>query len=164
MVRLFILVLFLICCSSCSHTNPSPEVKTFVQSLKDQYEPHDPFYSQVYERYITSVEIVYQKNLKSEKFRSYLDSLNNNYQILAHQKSALPGLYKQQTGREVASVDKKDYELFATREMTALSDKLFTARELKIKDEVGEKTYEDLRANYAKFAEKENATQFAFPL
>ena len=83
--------------------------------------------------------------------------------VIAHQKSALPGLYKQRTGRNVASGD-PTYSLFATKEMTELYDKLFAARELKIKDEVGEETYERLRNNYTKFVDKENAKQLGFPL
>jgi hypothetical protein len=162
MVRLFFLSFFIFF-ASCSHHKPSTQVKTFVQSFQDQFEPHDPSYAQVYERYLASVETIYKEDLKNERFRSYLDSLNNNYQILAQQEKALPGLYKEQTGRVVAS-DDSNFRLFKTKEMTTLSDKLFAARELKIKDEAGEGTYEKLKENYVEFVEDENAKQFGFPL
>jgi len=162
MVRAFLLCLILLF-TACTHTKTPSEVKTFVRSMQDQYEPHDPYYAQTYERYLTSVENVYRKNGQEKKFRSYLDSLNNNSQILEQQQAALPALYRNETGRKIASHD-KNYELFKTREMTSLHDKIFTARELKIKDEVGDKTYENLQENYVKFIGKTDAEKYGFPL
>jgi len=149
---------------SCTHSTPSPEVKTFVQSWKDQYEPHSENYAQVYQRYLASVEKVYKKNDQHEKFRSYLDSLNNNSQILADQEASILDLYRNSIRRTTASKDDSDFKLFRTRRMSELSDKLYQGRELKIKEEVGDSMYSDLHNNYNQFVSKTNAEKFAFPL
>ncbi|MBA2405298.1 MAG: hypothetical protein H0V66_11050 [Bdellovibrionales bacterium] len=162
MLRIFILGL-MIFSASCAHVGSSQEVKTFVQSMRDQYQQKDPQFIQDYERYLASVENVYEKYDKKEKFRSYLDSLNNNFQILAHQESALPALYKQEKGRALASGD-RDFEIYKTQKMNALYEKLFSARELKIKDEVGEEVFQNLDQNHKKFAQREKNSDSTFPL
>lgn len=163
MFKFFVLVV-LILFGACSTKGPSREVKTFVQSYEDQFNPKDPRYAQVYERYLASVEKIYNDNNKKNEFRSYLDSLNNNSQILSDQQNALPELFKKETGQTINDSTKQPYMLFRTRQMSSLSDKLYTARELKIKEEGGDELYEKLRINYAKFIEKEKAEKYGFPL
>lgn len=160
----FIVLVTLFMFGACSTKGPSREVKTFVQSYEDQFNPKDPRYAEVYERYLASVEKLYKESDKKNEFRSYLDSLNNNSQILADQKHALPELFKKETGQTINDSTKQPYLMFRNRQMTSLSDKLYTARELKIKDEGGEELYQKLRVNYAKFIEKEKAEKFGFPL
>lgn len=160
----YIVLVMLTSFSACSSKDTSQEVKTFVKSYQDQFGSTDPEYVKVYERYLASVEKIYKKHDKKKEFRSYLDSLNNNSQILSDQASALPELYKQQTGQAVNDNNKQPYMLFRTSQMTSLSDKLFSAHELKIKAESGDEFYEKLRTNYAHFMDKENAHKFGFPL
>lgn len=149
--------------TACSHSPSNQEVSSFMQSWHDQYESRDKRYSEKYERYLNSVAKVYEDNNQEKKFRSYLDSLNSNSQTLTQQQETLPDLYRQKTGRAIAS-DVSSYELFKTLEMTKLYDNLFDARELKLKDEVGEKLYQDLQANYKDFMVNEQADEFGFPL
>lgn len=162
MIRLLIMSLFILI-TACSHSKPSVQVRDFVQSWSDQYKPNQPLYSDKYKNYLMSVENIYKKHEKSEKFRSYLDSLNINSQILAHQESALPGLYKQQTGRSVASSD-RNFIMYRNKEMSALDEKLFTARELKLQDEVGPEMFDELHRNYEKFMNENSAQELNFPL
>lgn len=147
----------------CSHSGPSQEVKSFVHNWTQQFKPQDKNYPKVYEQYLATVEETYRNSGAKDKFNSYLESLVNNSQILADQENALPQLYKEKTGRSVAS-DDQNYKLFITQQMTALYDKLFTARELKIREEVGPELYEDLKDNYQEFVKNENARKYAFPL
>ena len=139
------------------------QVKTFVQSWKDQYQPHDELYAQVYQNYLTSVEKIYTYNDSPQKFRSYLDSLNNNSQILSDQESSLLHIYNRKKGRTIASLN-TDFKLFKTKKMSDLSDKLYQRRELKIKQDLGDKMYLELLSNYDDFMDENNAALFAFPL
>lgn len=158
-----LLLLALIYLSSCSHQYPNKDVQSFMHSWNDQNETKDKQYSLLYERYLNSVAKIFHQYNRDTKFRSYLDSLNSNYIVLSQQQEALPDIYTQKTGRTIAS-DKSAYELFKTYEMTALHDKLFEARELKLKDEVGDELYLSLKSNYKSFVDKERAQEFGFPL
>lgn len=162
MLRILFLI-FVFFSVSCTHSTTSPQVKTFVQSWKDQYQPHNKNYAQVYQRYLTTVEKIYMDNDKPELFRAYLDSLNSNSQILADKESALLDLYNRKRGRTIASTS-TDFKLYKTKQMTDLSDKLYQGRELKIKEDVGDEMYLDLLNNYNKFVSTKNAEMFAFPL
>jgi hypothetical protein len=162
MLRFFFLIVVFFSIS-CTHSPTSPQVKTFVQSWKDQYQPHNEKYAQVYQSYLTTVEKIYKKNDNQDKFRSYLDSLNNNSQILADQESAIAELYSRKRGRTIASTG-PEFKLYRTKKMTDLSDKLYQGRELRIKEEVGDEMYLDLLNNYNEFVSNRNAEMFAFPL
>lgn len=162
MLRYF-LVIVVFFSLSCTHSTTSPQVKTFVQSWKDQYRPHNDNYAQVYQRYLTTVEKIYNDNDVPKKFRSYLDSLNNNSQILADQESSISELYNRKRGRTIASTS-PDFRLYKTKRMADLSDKLYQGRELRIKEEVGDPMYLELLNNYNEFVSTKNAEMFAFPL
>ena len=162
MLRFFYLIV-VIFSISCTHSPTSPQVKTFVQSWNDQYQPHNKNYSQVYQRYLTTVEKIYKDNDKPEKFRTYLDSLNSNSQILADKESALLDLYNKKRGRTIASTS-PNFQLYKTKEMADLSDKLYQGRELRIKEEVGDEMYLDLLNNYNQFVSSKSAEIYAFPL
>ena len=162
MLRFFLVIVVFISIS-CTHSGPSMQVKTFVQSWKDQYQPHDELYAQVYQNYLTSVEKIYTYNDSPQKFRSYLDSLNNNSQILSDQESSLLHIYNRKKGRTIASSN-TDFKLFKTKKMSDLSDKLYQRRELKIKQDLGDKMYLELLSNYDDFMDENNAALFAFPL
>lgn len=159
----FFLVVVIFFSISCTHSGPSPQVKTFVQSWKDQYQPHDELYAKVYQNYLSSVEKIYIDNDNPQNFRYYLDSLNNNSQILADQESSLLDTYNRKMGRTIASSN-TEFKLFKTKKMSDLSDKLYQSRELKIKQDVGDKMYLELLNNYYDFIDKKNADLYAFPL
>lgn len=163
MFRLSLITVFLLC-FSCSHSAPSSEVKTFVQTWKNQFQPHSETYAKVYEKYLNSVEKIYRKQDQHDKFKPYLDSLNNNSQILADQQAAIFNLYLHSKGRSIASKDDIDFKLFQTKTMSELSDRLYQGRELRIKEDVGDGMYLDLLNNYNEFVSKSDAKQFAFPL
>lgn len=156
----------LILLSACTYfKGPSKEVKTFVQSYEDQWGANeDPRYAEIYERYLSSVERIYKKHERKQAFRSYLDSLNSNSLTLADQKEALPELFKKETGQPITKNTKQPYLRFKKREMNELADKLYTARELKIKDEAGEEIFEELKKNYGKFVQREGAEDLGIPL
>ena len=162
MLRFFFLIVVLFSVA-CTHSTTSPQVNTFVQSWKDQYQPHNEKYAQVYQGYLTTVEKIYKDNDKPDKFRSYLDSLNSNSQILADQESAIAELYNRKRGRTIASTS-SDFKLYKTKNMADLSDKLYQSRELKIKEEVGDEMYLELLNNYNGIVSSRNAEMFAFPL
>lgn len=163
MTRLFVFLIILIS-TSCSMKGPSREVKTFVQSMEDQYNPKDPRYLDVYQRYLASVEKIYVKNEKKTEFRSYLDSLNSNFQTMDDQREAMPELFKKQTGQKITESTQQPYLQFRKRQMNDLTDKLYSSRELKLKEEGGEKVFEELKVNYAKFMKLEQAEDYGFPL
>lgn len=162
MFKLLILSSF-IALAACTHTSSHPEVKSYMQSWHKQHESMDKRYAEMYKRYLNTVAKVFANNNQEKKFRAYLDSLNSNTQTLAQQQETLPDLYRQRTGRAIAS-DVSSYELFKTLEMTKLYDNLFDARELKLRDELGDALYQDLQSNYKDFMLKEQADQFGFPL
>ena len=157
----FMLLIF----SACTYfKGPSKEVKTFVQSYEDQWGPEDPRYGEIYERYLGSVERIYKKHERKAAFRSYLDSLNSNSLTLSDQKKAMPELFKKETGQTVNKSTKQPYMRFKKREMNELADKLYSAREMKIKEEAGKEIFEELKKNYGKFVQREGAEDLSFPL
>ncbi len=162
MAKVYFLILIFFC-FSCAHNFPSQDLLSFIDDFEEQFGPHDSKYFKIYERYLASVEKIYRDDLKLDQFKSYLDSLKNNQQILGQQKRVLPDYYEHKTGRKLASNMAK-FEDFKTKEMTLLHDKLFQAREIKIKEEVGDKMYAVLKKNYSNFMETEKAQKLAFPL
>ena len=82
---------------------------------------------------------------------------------MADQEKTLPELYRQKTGREIAS-DPEDYKGFIRSQTGLLYNKLYSARELKIQDEAGDELYGKLKENYQLFMKQENAESFSFPL
>lgn len=149
--------------SSCSHYRTKADIHDFVASWTRQFSVQDERYAKLYEKYLHTVEGIYSRAGEGDEFESYLESLENNSQILADQEKTLPDLYRQKTGREIAS-DPEDYKGFIRAQTGLLYNKLYSARELKIQDEVGDELYGKLKENYQQFMKRENAETFSFPL
>jgi hypothetical protein len=149
--------------SSCSHYRTKPDIKDFVSNWTQQFSVQDKRYAKLYEKYLHTVEDIYSRAGEGDEFETYLESLESNSQVLADQEKTLPDLYRQKTGREIAS-DPEDYKGFIRSQTGLLYNKLYSARELKIQDEVGDALYGKLKENYQQFMKQENAEKFSFPL
>lgn len=161
MLKTLILSLFFML--GCSHYRTKADIKDFVADWTKQFSVQDERYSKTYEKYLHSVEDIYQRAGEADEFEAYLESLESNSQVLADQEKTLPDLYRERTGREIAS-DPEDYKTFIRNQTGLLYNKLYTARELKIRDEVGVDLYGKLKENYQQFMKQENAESFSFPL
>jgi hypothetical protein len=82
---------------------------------------------------------------------------------MSDQEKTLPELYFQKTGRDIAS-DPSDYKSFIRTQTSRLYHKIYSARELKIREDSGEAIYQRLKENYRNFMRAENAENFAYPL
>jgi hypothetical protein len=149
--------------SACSHYRTKADIKDFVSDWTKQFSIQDERYSKTYENYLHSVEEIYTRAGESKEFESYLESLESNSQVLADQEKTLPDLYLQRTGREIAS-DPEEYKTFIRAQTALLYNKLYTARELRLRDEAGGELYGKLKLNYQNFVKQEKAESFAFPL
>ena len=152
MLKILILSSFIFV-SACSHHRTKADIKDFVADWTKQFSVQDERYSKTYEKYLHSVEEIYVLAGVGDEFESYLESLESNSQVLADQEQTLPELYREKTGREIAS-DPEEYKTFIRNQTGLLYNKLYTARELKIRDQVGEDLY----------VKQEKAERFSFPL
>lgn len=161
MFKIFSLSILLLALLSCAtRKEPSPAVKNFVQDWSETFEQNNPEYNEMYESYLSTVEEIYISNGYQNQFKSYLDSIVNNSQLLAHKEYTLPQIYRKEKRRRRL----EPYKLYKTREMTSLYDKLFNEREMRIKQDLGTEMYQKLKDNYTKFMDEEDARKFAFPL
>lgn len=153
---------FLFACST-NVKNKSQAVDQFIQTWGADYKPNDKAYVDSYKNYLLSVEEFYKDHKVESKFPHYLNSIMNASQIIAHQENTLPFIYKKEKRLRPES-NPKDYELYKTRKITALHDRLFTEREARLKEELGEEVYKKLRDHYWSFNEKNKSQNLGFPL
>jgi hypothetical protein len=94
---------FVFVLSACSHYRTKSDIQDFVSHWTKQFSIQDDRYAKLYEKYLNSVENIYIQTGQGREFETYLDSLESNSKVLADQEKTLPDLYRQKTGREIAS-------------------------------------------------------------
>lgn len=132
-----ILPFFFILLMACSTAvQESKLVDDFMQERQTYEYAESATYEEAYKGYLKKVEAFYAQEEISKKFPSYLNTLRNQSQILAHNDFNFPSRYRRETGRRAVE-SSEGYKAYKARFMRYLADKTGREREEKLKLEIG---------------------------
>jgi hypothetical protein len=156
---LLFLILF-----SCATPQPpvSSNVEKFVKNWSENFiDPANPEIESTYLKYLSRVERIYNNTGNAPLFNVYLDSVTNVYQVIAHRENVLPTMYQRDKRRGVTRLSQQE---FISQDLRGLRERIFTEREQRIKNKLGEDTFSELRKNYTDFMKRMSPESFVFPL
>lgn len=154
--------LFLLLSVACSTPKKkSKAVKNYVDTWVADYEPEDKNYVSAYQSYLHHIEEFYFQNEIGTKFNFYLSTLNNCNQLLAHTEMNLPQRFKTQF-RHWPARNSEKYLKFKSETLQEHQTRLEQDREKRLKEELGEPIFEQLRVHAATFPLKNKP--YNFPL
>ena len=154
----FILLMSVACSSP---KKKSKAVKHYVDAWVADYGPEDKNYVATYRNYLHHIEEFYFLNGIESKFNFYLSSLNNNNQLLAHTEMNLPQRFKARYGRWPVQKS-PNFIKYKSEILQEHQTRLDLDREKRLKEELGEKIFEQLRIHADTFPLKNRP--YNFPL
>lgn len=146
-MKFFWIFLLILSCAEAPVTKTISTVPNFISEWKRDFGPVPSQEASALQAYLEAIEVFYQENGVENKFPQYLNTLNNNFQLIAHSEMNLPAKFKKYYGRW--PVRKSPNYLRYQNEQTAdLREKLEIVRQDKIRFDLGADLYEKFK-NYA---------------
>ena len=161
-MKILILIFILVISASCSTPQKkSTAVKTYVDAWVTDYEPENKAYVAAYRDYLNYVEGFYYQNAIYTKFNFYLSTLNNINQLLAHTEMNMPQKYKARYHHW--PVQNSQYYLkFKNGILQEQQTRLEGDREKRLKEELGDTIFEQLKIHSESYPNKNKA--YTFPI
>lgn len=159
MIRIFLVIAFLVSCST-----PGPKiclVDDFMKErIENEYAQEKP-YEDAYSEYLKKVELFYFEEGIEHKFTSYLGSIRNKNELLAHADFNFPARYKRERGfRGVPG--SKNYEAYKERFMQYLESKIDKERVERLRSELGEAHFNKLKTLHSGYIA--HVHRYKFPI